>query len=147
MYDFGIPLDADIFAGRFGQSNHLLVVGKDFSYKTAKSARHSVLRHTRLQGSAETIALPIGIDHEGYLSDTGRRVQKIAGSADEFLVLARPGYCNKGDVSVMINITQVLRILERERLQPAEKAPLEWPVPFLFHPSNPEDPWPLDPFY
>jgi hypothetical protein len=75
-----------------GEPQHVVIARKDFRDKPAHTAAHGVFLKARLQRGAKTSPLKLRRNHEGHLGEIGRRTQKVAGAADDFLVFAWPGY-------------------------------------------------------
>ena len=74
-----------------GETQHASVARQDLEDKPADVAPHSVLLKARLQRGSKAGSLKLGRNHEGDLSEIGRGTQKVAGAADDLLVLAWPG--------------------------------------------------------
>src|SRR5262249_21699921 len=73
------------------EPQHASVARQDLEDKPAHPAPHSVLLKARLQRCSKARPLKLGRNHEGDLGEIGRGTQKIAGAADDLLVLPWPG--------------------------------------------------------
>src|SRR5262252_7839177 len=89
---------------------HAGVARQNLSNEPAHAAAHRVLYKASLQSCSHTASLPLRRNHEGHFSEIGRGTQKIAGAADDLLVLAWPADGKKRDLGLMVYVTQCLQL-------------------------------------
>ena len=73
-----------------GEPQHARVARQDLEDKPADVVPHSVLLKARLQRGSKARPLKLGRNHECDLGEIGRGTQKVAGAADDLLVLTWP---------------------------------------------------------
>ena len=79
-----------------------------------------VLLQAGLQGRSKALSLPLRGYHEGYFGEVRRRVQEVAGTAHN-LAFARPGHGQEGDLGLVVDVAQRLRLRIGERTGPPEE--------------------------
>jgi len=99
----------------------MLVARQDLEDKPADAAAHGVLLKVRLQRSSKPRPLKFGCNHEGYLGEIGRWVQKIARAPNDLLILAWPDDAQERDVGLVVYVAQRLQLPVGKRAYAAEE--------------------------